>query len=97
MNFDSQEHFTAWVERTKAGKHHSAAADMASERDRIWFEQHAGADRYVRRLIKGEFPPFTPNLLHATFVLVQQIKPGARTRIPMTAAIVHVLRKNGGV
>lgn len=98
MNFDSQAHFTSWLERTKAGKRYSAAADVASERDRIWFEQHAGAEKYLRRLIKDEFPPFTPKLLHATFVLVQQIRPGVRKRTPMTAAAVHVQkRQKGGV
>lgn len=82
MHFDNQEQFKAWVERTPAGRRHAKAADQASEQDRLWFEANPGQTRYVRPVVKGEFPPFA-GLRSVSQVLVLQVQPGVRLRHPL--------------
>lgn len=52
-----------------------AAVDRASEKDRVFFEQHPGAKHYFRKYIPGEAP-----LQGIALTKVTQIVPGARTR-----------------
>lgn len=67
-------------------------AEVASERDRLWFLAHPGAKYYVRWSLPGEFPiegleqvggPSELSVRDGRFVtVVLQLKPGARRRIP---------------
>ena len=52
-----------------------AAVDRASEKDRVFFEQHPGARHYFRKYIPGESP-----LAAIVFTKVTQIFPGCRAR-----------------
>ena len=94
MKFETQEQFTAWCERTPAGKRHSAASETATERDRIWFERHPVAESYTRRAIADEFPPTEPQPAKATLVLVHQIRPGVRMRTPISKYAVKQMERS---
>lgn len=59
------------------------AVERASEKDRIFFEQHPGAKHYFRPFISGEAP-----LKGIEITKVIQLYPGARTR--------QFFYKNGG-
>ncbi len=61
-----------------------AAIERASESDRVYFEEHLGADCYLRPRVPGEMGPFEDECSPADFpfMRVTQIRPGLRTREP---------------
>lgn len=63
--------------------HKPEIADAASERDRKWFARHPGRSTYIRMFMPGELPQereWVGGGVHA--MIVRQITPGARVRIP---------------
>ena len=56
-----------------------AAAERASELDRVWFLQHPDRAHRVRRLIKGELLGEIASSLPA-YVVVKQVAPGLRMK-----------------
>jgi hypothetical protein len=64
----------------------SALVAAASDRDRAYFEEHPGVDRYVRRRMPGEFAPVHSDAeldaLGYMHVEVKQVRPGFRHRKP---------------
>ncbi len=60
-----------------------AVVDKASEKDRVFFEQHPGAKHYFRKFIPGEAP-----LPGIAMTKVTQVYPGFRTR--------HFFYRSGG-
>lgn len=58
----------------------STIIDNVRDADRRHFETHPDARSYMRPAVPGEFYPLT---LRARFVIVRQIRPGARVREPV--------------
>lgn len=67
---------------------YASATDRASERDRIWFEEHPEAFQRVRDYIAGEFREEVPPIDHK--ILVTQIKPGVRARTSIPPVVVDM-------
>ena len=84
--FENKQDFVAWYERSPAGRRCSTATDKASDSDREWFENNPGEDSYIRDPFPDEFPPM-PAGQKIEAVLVRQIKPGVRMRMPVTESL----------
>ena len=68
----------------------SEAIERASELDRVYFEQHPGETEYVRPIVPGEFPPE----VDANNVMVTQVTPGIRVRVPVSIKYVLNVSRN---
>ncbi len=62
-----------------------AAADEASERDRMFFERHPDRTHRLRPARAGELPGLDVPVRGWSFVLVKQVARGFRVRVPFVA------------
>ncbi len=60
------------------------AIDFASDQDRRWFADHPGGRRYQRAPVEYEFPELGGPVL---YVVVTQIRPGVRVRMPVVRTV----------
>lgn len=63
--------------------HDPEVADRAAEADRLWFAAHPGRSHRIRPPLPGEAPVPRRGVL---YVLVHQLFPGCRMRVPFPAA-----------
>ena len=64
------------------------ASDLASERDREWFERHPDRNYRIRFLMPGEMPGLETDPSIYAFVAVGQALPGRRIRVPFTSSVI---------
>ncbi len=62
--------------------------DLASERDREWFERHPDRNYRLRFLMPGEMPGLEADPSIYAFVAVGQALPGCRIRVPFTSSSI---------
>ena len=60
-----------------------AIADETSEGDRAWFERHPNRHTYVRAFVPGELPISLMAGDGVQCMVVRQIRPGVRMRLPL--------------
>ncbi len=61
------------------------AADRASESDRVFFERHPNRDHHVRPFVPGELPVHGIAGDGRWIVVVRNVRPGMRVRLPIFA------------
>lgn len=57
--------------------------DLARHLDREWFRSHSHRSHRLRRAVTGEFPEGSTD----TWVVVRQLEPGVRQRLPFNALV----------
>lgn len=62
--------------------------NVASERDRLFFERHPRRSCRVRPAIAGELPGLTTPAEGWAMIAVRQIAPGVRARMSFTAPAI---------
>ena len=60
-----------------------AVIDAISDKDRVWFSHHPHRNFHVRGFVPGELPASFPAGDGVAIVVVRQIDPGVRMRVPI--------------
>jgi hypothetical protein len=74
---------------------YSSIIDNICEKDRLYFEAHPEATEYARLLCPGELYPGSEENIEA--VIVRQVKPGLRVRVPQMHVLCSNCGRKGGV